>query len=141
MHPQPSGSMMMYGNASGHSIFDETSEMKEEISQLKTKVLNVEEQMRVMLAEIPNNYLKIRNRFLDTYRRDVRLEVEFKGTAIIKSEDLAAHAGDAVHDGILYENRSREDFHIYRELYGLDPSIVLNYGKFYIIYSNILYAK
>jgi hypothetical protein len=83
----------------------EMSEMREthssEIKGLRARVGDLETACE--------GYLQIRQRFLDTYRRDVLKDPAAKWTDAIGLGNKAAHNGDAVTDARLYGMGARND--------------------------------
>ncbi|KAI9776024.1 MAG: hypothetical protein M1839_000626 [Geoglossum umbratile] len=81
------------------------------------------------LKILNDSYMKIRNRFLDVYRRDIWNEAEAQGTQAIKDRNRAAHHGDAVADASLYESCQREDESLLVEIYGFSAREILSLSR------------
>ena len=97
----------------------ELGEQQKEITSLKRHVGR--------LIESSEGYLSIRRRFLAIYRRDVKGEEVLQGSETIPEGNMRAHEGDALGDAILFDRDQRRDRSLYRELYGLDHTQVLEF--------------
>ncbi|KAL9640853.1 MAG: hypothetical protein Q9164_000011 [Protoblastenia rupestris] len=79
------------------------------------------------LTQSSEGYLSIRRRFLDIYKRDIKVIEKLKSLKAIREGNLIAYEGDALGDAVLFDRDQRTDRSIYRELYGLDHQQVLDY--------------
>ncbi len=79
----------------------------------------------------------IRQRFLDTFRRDVLNDSSAQGAPGIALGNRAAHHGDAVIDAMLYSDGLRHDESLFFRLYGMSPRQVLGLSM-YELYLRIL---
>ena len=128
--------MLAYGNQRGLDLLEEREcllstlaiEKKKTAAHLAThdtKIKNLENQVQQMsnqmqhMSHASNGYLKVRQRFLSTYRRDVLGDVSETTAAVIRAGNRAAHDGDAVCDAGLYETQVRRDESIFIKLYGM----------------------
>ena len=75
-------------------------------------------------------YLKIRNRFIDTFRRDILSMRNAQGRQNIEAGNMAAHDGDAITDAILFTSGDRSDTFIFPLIYGISAEQVLELGKY-----------
>ena len=96
----------------------ERVEDKMEINCLKTEVRQ--------LKESSDNYLCIRRRFLKTYIRDTK-DANLSDHKVIKKGNVVAQEGDALGDAMVYDKDRRQDESLYRELYGLPHTKLLEY--------------
>ncbi len=80
------------------------------------------------LAAASEGYLLIRQRFLDTFRRDVLGDTSHQSAIVAGNQ--AAHHGDAETDALLYEKWRRSDRHLYYRIYGLAPEQILSQSKY-----------
>lgn len=142
--------MITYGNQAGRSLLEERHEMKEMMKRLEAKMANNETQMANNQTQMANNetqiadlqsrvkaltqssegYRKIRNRFLDIYRRDVLGDIGKQGLKNISEGNIAAHEGDAVADAELFTSGKRSDDDVLIDLYGLSSSRISDLGKY-----------
>jgi hypothetical protein len=75
-------------------------------------------------------YRRIRNRFLNVYRRDVLGHVTHQEhQQISDGNNAAAHGGDAVADASLYTSGERHDEGVLIKLYGLSANQISYQGK------------
>lgn len=77
-----------------------------------------------------DGYIKIRQRFLDVFRRDVLKDKSGQSTSSINAGNIAAHGGDAVTDARIFESGIHKDNGPMTIIYGLDPIQVLLLGKY-----------
>ena len=143
------GDKLVYANSGGHGILEElrdikntltiqnekyqqkneTYQQKNEMYQQKfdehqEKISSLEGRVRNLVLS-SEDYLKIRRRFLDVYKTDVKVMEGIQGSKAIREGNMTAHEGDALGDAVLFERDHRTDNKIYRELYGLDYLQVL----------------
>jgi len=73
------------------------------------------------------SYLKIRNRFISTFKRDRPITTDDRDQSIIKEGNSVAHGGDIVVDAQLYEGKykTRTDCEVFEVLYGVPPGVVV----------------
>ena len=76
-----------------------------------------------------SRYRRIRNRFINVYRRDVLGHVTHQEHQQISDGNNAAHGGDAVADASLYTSGERHDEGVLIELYGLSANQISYQGK------------
>ena len=74
-------------------------------------------------------YRRIRNRFINVYRRNVLGHATPQLCQQISDGNNAAHGGDAVTDASLYTSGERHDEDVLIELYGLSASQISYQGK------------
>ena len=79
------------------------------------------------LTESSESYLSIRRRFLAIYKRDVKGEEVLQGSEAIREGNVRVYEGDALGDAILFDRDRRSDRTLYRELYELDHTQVLEF--------------
>ncbi|KAL9026720.1 MAG: hypothetical protein Q9196_004653 [Gyalolechia fulgens] len=124
----------------GHRTLEELEQMKREINILMAKdekktsqikqaqkqISSLESRVSV-LVQTSEGYLSARRRFLDVYKRDIKVMEELKGSKAIREGNIIPHEGDALGDAALFHRDQRTDRRIYRELYGLEYQQVLDY--------------
>ena len=81
------------------------------------------------LVKTSDDYLKIRQRFLETFKRDIK-GIDTKGSKSIREGNSKAHNGDAQADAMLFDRDNRNDGAIYKELYGMDYRKVIEYRSY-----------
>ncbi|GLA68900.1 hypothetical protein AtubIFM55763_007101 [Aspergillus tubingensis] len=93
-------------------------------------------------AQFSNGFANIRNRFLSSFRRDVLNDTAVENQQLIRIGNARAHEGHFVADASLYEENSRyldkdgkvhpprSDRGTFVLLYGVDPSLAKEIGKF-----------
>lgn len=130
------GDHMIYGNSSGLSLLEDREEwraIKLQLKHLSTKVAAQDQEIRTLKTRVHHlsiraiGYNTIRSRFFDTYKRDFKGRDDLRGSKTIRDGDRAAHHGDSVADAYLFQEGKRNDYSIYRELYGLEPSQIIKY--------------
>lgn len=140
------GDKVIFGNSEGESLLArltatekkfETSLSKDRITtqrieKLERKVDENAMEIGSLKAHLrqymqsSDNYLSIRRRFLEVYQRDVK-GGEFRDHKAIQKGNIVAHEGDALGDAMVYTRDGRQDRKLFRELYGLDHTQVLEY--------------
>jgi hypothetical protein len=101
-----------------------------EDNKAKMDTLITDLQNRVQALSLASaGYRKIRNRFIDVYRRDVRHDLDNQGRDNIAGVNEAAHHADAVADASLYTSRERTDETVLFEIYGLSAIQISSLGK------------
>lgn len=118
----------------------ETEIMKSQMSSLTTRMDKLEmgkaeDRSRILSLENHVDLLKstseaffvIRRRFFETYYRDAKNQ-KVQGSADIRQSNALAQEGNAFGDAELFDRDHRTDRSIYRELYGLEYSQVLEYS-------------
>ena len=102
--------------------------LEEEMKGLKEHLQTQEHEINKLqsatgqLASAFHGYLDIRNRFIETFRREI-LDLPPSRSAIIAG-DFEAHNGDAAVDYLLYTRGLRKDTGVMQILYGLTPEQV-----------------
>lgn len=140
---------ILYANAGAFRVFEDLNDMKRDIIILKardsTKTSHIEElrqndwelrqkvrclESRVRcLVQSSEGYLAIRRRFLDVYKRDIKMQTPMNSKAIHQG-NISAYEGDALGDAALFERDKRTDLITYRELYGLEYHQVLDFSTY-----------
>ncbi|KAL9608937.1 MAG: hypothetical protein Q9167_006260 [Letrouitia subvulpina] len=138
------GDKLVYANPKGQSFLEDMHEKldlliaKEETSQTKLskhdmmfaemdrRIASLEGRVRV-LTQSSEGYLTIRRTFLEVYKRDIRGTEMTKGSKAIQEGNRIALVGDALGDAQLFQHDQRTDRALYRELYGLEYTQVLEY--------------
>ena len=77
-----------------------------------------------------DGYRRIRNRFINVYRRDVLGHATHQEYQQISDGNNAAHGGDAVTDASLYTSGERYDEDVLIRLYGLSARQISYQGKY-----------
>ena len=141
------GDEVVHAKSGGQSLLGELSEMKrsitillsndermtEQIEKLRMQTEELQKEITSLerhsgrLIESSESYLSDRRRFLDVYRRDVKGEEVLQGSKAIREGNGRAHEGDALGDAMLFDRNHRSDRMLYRELYGLDHTQVLEF--------------
>jgi hypothetical protein len=104
------------------SLEDRYAESKTEIAELRRDIDT--------LRLASEGYRKIRNRFLETYRRDVVIHnLDPKSRQNIAGGNEAAHHGDAIADAALYTSRERSDHALMSKIYGVSVYEITCLGK------------
>lgn len=106
----------------------ETTSLKNQTIGLQNQITGLQHRVKI-LALASEGYRKIRNRFLDVYRRDVLNDATGQGYQEIGDGNEAAHGGDAVVDASLYTSDERRDEGVLIELYGLSAIQISQLGK------------
>lgn len=143
------GGRSTYGNQSGRELLEERHDLKERTKRLEDKVTSLQSEMGGLRSEIgglqhhvtdlqyhvkdlklaSEGYRKIRNRFINVYRRDILGDVTHQEYQQISDGNNAAHGGDAVADASLYTSGERRDESVLIELYGLSANQISYQGK------------
>ncbi|RPA90851.1 hypothetical protein L873DRAFT_1716449 [Choiromyces venosus 120613-1] len=109
-----------------------------EIASLKGKVASLEQKDILKDTEIAKlkdyvstlrlagqDYRRVRNRFISTFKRDKLDGVTQSDLDIIREGNITVHRGDAAVDALLYDGiEGRYDTYTFEELYGMHPSDV-----------------
>ena len=113
--------------------------MKERMKRLEDKLKRLEDKLTKETTSRQNDikdlrlasegYRRIRNRFINVYRRDVLGHVTHQEYQQISDGNNAAYGGDAVTDASLYTSGERYDEDVLIELYGLSTSQISYQGK------------
>jgi hypothetical protein len=96
----------------------EIAALRDDVATLKNTVKIHEQKLSVLVTQ-HQGYLTIRQRFIDTYKRDVlqaRPQATFHN---IQAGNRAAHGGDAVTDAYLYSAGLRQDETIFMRMYDI----------------------
>jgi hypothetical protein len=113
------GGRSTYGNQSGRELLEERHDMKERMKRLEDKLTKETTSRQNEIAGLQHHvtdlqhhvkdlklasegYRRIRNRFINVYRRDVLGHVTHQEHQQISDGNNAAHGGDAVADASLY---------------------------------------
>lgn len=96
-----------------------------EVHQVETRQLRLEVKR---LAAASEGYLKIRARFLDTFKRDIM--GTYSTSTTIRTGNAAAHDGDATTDASLYTSRNRTDMPLLNQIYGISYEQIIQLSKF-----------
>ena len=129
------GGRSTYGNQSGRELLEDRHDMKERMKRLEDKPTGLQNENADFRHRIGNlelaseGYRKIRNRFINVYRRDVLGYVTHQEYQQISDGNNAAHGGDAIADASLYTSRERYDEDVLIELYGLSANQISYQGK------------
>ena len=107
----------------------ETTSLKSQIAVHQNQIAGLQRQVKG-LTLASEGYRKIRNRFIDVYRRDVLDDVTRQGYQKIGAGNEAAHGGDAVADASLYTSGERHDEMVLIDLYGLSANQISHLGKY-----------
>lgn len=138
---------VVFGNRAGIDLLQEKStfhdrfnKLEEELSRLTKKIEfdskkaefdSKRTQARIdQLSAASNGYVMIRQRFLDTFRRDVLKDPSARHPPMIQAGNVAAHDGDAVTDATLFTTGARSDPGIMYTLYGMSADEVLSLSKY-----------
>ncbi|RPA92491.1 hypothetical protein L873DRAFT_1709754 [Choiromyces venosus 120613-1] len=71
------------------------------------------------------DYRRVRNRFISTFKRDKLDDVTQSDLDTIREGNITVHGGDAAVDALLYEGvEGRYDTYTFEELYGMHPADV-----------------
>ena len=98
-----------------------------EIDTLTDKNKSLEYDMSV-LKLASEEYDRLRQRFLSTYKRYIYGRVSEKDLQIIEEGNSVADGGDAIADARLYSSGSRRDNKVFQKLYGLHAVDVPSLG-------------
>jgi hypothetical protein len=133
------GGRSTYGNQSGRELLEDRHDMKERMKRLEDKLKRLEDKLTKETTSRQNDikdlrlasegYRRIRNRFINVYRRDVLGHVTHQEYQQISDGNNAAHGGDAVTDASLYTSGERHDEDVLIELYGLSANQISYQGK------------
>lgn len=129
-----------HSNSSGLSLLEERGEWRTRFERIEAQLNHHSTKFPAQGHEIGTlkprahhlsiraiGYNTIRSRFLDTYKRDFKDRDDLRGSKTIRDGDRAAHHGDSVADAYLFQEGKRNDYSIYRELYGLEPNQTIKY--------------
>lgn len=135
------GDMLLYGNETGKALLMERDDLRGRTSMLESKFQKLEatteasqvetRQLRLevkRLAAASEGYLKIRARFLDTFKRDIM--GTYLTSTTIRTGNAAAHDGDATTDASLYTSRNRTDMPLLNQIYGISYEQIIQLSKF-----------
>jgi len=89
-----------------------------QLADYRTQIARIQHRVDSLTTDA-EGYYKIRHRFIDFYRRDVRRDVTDEGRARIHNANISAHEGDAITDAKLYTTGQRFDEDALIDLYGL----------------------
>ena len=113
-------------------LLSKDRKMTHQIETLQKKVDENQMEIRSLkthlrqLMESSDDYFTIRRRFLEVYQRDVK-GGELGDYETIQRGNVVAHEGDALGDAMVFARDGRQDRKLYRELYGLEYTQVLEF--------------
>jgi thioesterase domain-containing protein len=110
--------------------YDERFARYEDQSASQLRMISDLQAHSEVLKESSEGYMRIRDRFLDTYLRDVEKIPEARWSKAIVAGNKAAHDGDAVADASLFESGTRNDETLMVKIYGLTYGQVLTLSKY-----------
>ncbi|KAI9768333.1 MAG: hypothetical protein M1840_004941 [Geoglossum simile] len=126
------GDRLTFGNSLGHMVLVEREETQAELRVINAKydtLLRTVSDLQVKISDSQahaedlkdssDGYMRIRQRFLDTFLRDVEKIPEAKWAKTITAGNKAAHDGDAVADASLFDSGARNDKTLMVKIYGL----------------------
>ena len=141
------GDKFIFGNPGGHRLFSKLDQMTRNIEILFSRDARVTEQIENcqqeivslkgqvgLLVQSSEGYLKIREKFLAVFERDIK-GVDTRNSTAIREGNIRAYEGDAVADAALFDQYNRSDTPLYLELYGLEFRKVLELRSMYNINS------
>jgi hypothetical protein len=137
---------MTYRNLAGRGLLEERHEMRERMRELEDNMQNTRTELQTMETKLQTQitslehhvtdltlssegYRKLRDRFLNVYRRDMLENTDRQGYKKISEGHKAAYHGDAIADASLYTSGRRVDERILTELYGLTANQISYLGK------------
>lgn len=95
----------------------------------KSTEVDTEKKLQAVMGA-SDGYMRIRNRFVETFQRDVlQRPVDQQAMAVIYAGNEAAHAGEAVMDVLLYKRGLRDDKYMINEIYGVDADVITKRSK------------
>jgi hypothetical protein len=113
----------------------ETTSRQNEIAGLQNEIAGLQHHVTDLQHHVKDlklaseGYRRIRNRFINVYRRDVLGHVTHQEYQQISDGNNAAHGGDAVTDASLYTSGERHDEDVLIKLYGLSATQISYQGK------------
>ena len=113
----------------------ETTSRQNEIAGLQNEIAGLQHHVTDLQHHVKDlklaseGYRRIRNRFINVYRRDVLGQVTHQEHQQISDGNNAAHGGDAVTDASLYTSNERHDEGVLIGLYGLSANQISYQGK------------
>jgi prophage DNA circulation protein len=143
------GGRSTYGNQLGRELLEDRNDLREMMKRLENKVTGLQNEVGGLQNEVgglqnkvgglqnevkdlklaSEGYRKIRNRFINVYRRNVLGHATPQLCQQISDGNNAAHGGDAVTDASLYTSGERHDENVLVELYGLSARQISYQGK------------
>ncbi|RPA91662.1 hypothetical protein L873DRAFT_1713016 [Choiromyces venosus 120613-1] len=106
------------------SLKGEVNSLEGEVKDLKGEVNELRDHVST-LRLAGQEYRRVRNRFISTFKRDKLDDMTQSDLDIIREGNITAHGGDAAVDALLYEGvEGRQDTYAFEELYGMHPSDV-----------------
>jgi flagellar capping protein FliD len=134
----------VYGNEAGLSLLNTCQDLQTDIQMLKIRAdasdrraeevqgeLDQLTDMVDALRESSKGYHVVRNRFLDSFKKN-RLNIKSKQLKDkIISMNKTIHSADATTDALLYIDGSRRDVDVFKCLYGLSPLEVMKFRELY----------
>jgi hypothetical protein len=118
--------------AEQEDIREQLIALREQLNTMKSygsQISDLQAQVEV-LKDSSEGYMRIRDRFLDVFLRDVENLPQFKWSKVIAEGNKAAHNGDAVADASLFESGYRNDEALMVRIYGLTYQQVLTLSKY-----------
>ncbi|KAL9044290.1 MAG: hypothetical protein Q9214_002563, partial [Letrouitia sp. 1 TL-2023] len=132
MQMGPFSEKIVYGNGKGISFIEKVDAMTKTLQVEKEKNEKKFQEIQKIPEKTFQDYLAIRERFMEVYMRDIQGQPDRAGFQIINEGNRRAHEGDALADAIVLEKDQRRASQsrasAYRELYGVDFRDVLNLG-------------
>ena len=138
------------GNQCGHDAATQLRSLKQKVTELHGSLASLKNQKQTLESEkraledekrvledenrkletSHSSYMKIRHRFISTYKRDKLSNKPTKRDQVfINQGNSSAHGGDVAHDAGLYEGHNkRTDSDIFMRLYGVKPRIAMELG-------------
>jgi chaperonin cofactor prefoldin len=110
--------------ARGEDLEGRVKDLEDRVKDLEGRVKDLEGTV-VILSQCSDGYLQVCNRFFACFRRDKLAELSAIDRKAIASENLHAHAGDALVDAVLYDKKIRRYEITFILLYGMAPGTVL----------------
>ncbi len=140
---------VVFENEAGRALLEEITESMNNLFRVTSKIKALENDVKslrqhektlqVKLSLLTNQYreyLCIRERFLDTFKRDI---LKNKSDQNIKAgNSVAVHGGDAVTDAYLYRSGKRQDERIFVKIYGLTAAQVEQLCKYSGLYHTLV---
>jgi len=129
------GDRLVIGNQQGHDLLQERTDLRARMTRMEEKVAQLDKEVAKIprlevdmarLRGLSEGYLRIRERFLDVFRRDVLHDSSAQRLQTITAGNSAAHDADAVADALVYEYGRRRDTRLLTRIYGLGHDQILS---------------
>lgn len=108
------------------------NDLKSNTQQI-THLANDQKSVREDITQLQlfsNDYLKVRGRRVDVYRRDVRQDIDEQGLRRIKDVNDIVQDGNAEVDAYLYTEGYRQDENVLIDLYGVNAQLITILRKY-----------